>query len=387
MTSTLALLTNAKDFERELAAALEPAISFSLCTPAFGAHGGEGTLWAVLRRYLDKLDRAYVALEGMRSETWALHFLRNTGRLRIVPAADGSFRVNLIRVKSRRKVTVFLGAGELTPPGLMAPAMGMVKWSGGSTDPFALQIERLLSSAAKLAVAPDRAQLTEYWHAHKEALDLREEIERLGAPFVKPRVDSPSDLRVVDSRTGIADAVRQIKNAFREGGREVRQRVGYPGGSVVARIHWLPRLGVWAMLGTLEQRYWLAFGIDPPNDRRSVPICLEINVSKAGVDRRVAGVIGRTFLMPAEGERAGPAEQRAETDRLYLLHRGRIGGGTRGVGNELFWSRYGVGARLVESNREEPSRVAVVAEIGSQDFLRDVAAFVYQVVNMKRPAL
>ncbi|HVY45488.1 MAG TPA: hypothetical protein VHB21_06390 [Minicystis sp.] len=68
------------------------------------------------------------------------------------------------------------------------------------------------------------------------------------------------------------------------------------------------------------------------------------------------------------------------------MHRGRIGGGQKGVGAELFWSRFRGGAAMREPDREEPSRVVVVGKVGAPDFVRDVAGFVHEVGRIKAAA-
>jgi 5-methylcytosine-specific restriction protein A len=75
-------------------------------------------------------------------------------------------------------------------------------------------------------------------------------------------------------------------------------------------------LGIWLACDVIgKSRYWNAFGTRNPKQNKMVPIGCEINFPLFGIDRRVSG---------------GVAED--ETGRLSLVHRGRIGGGRKGIG-------------------------------------------------------
>jgi len=71
-----------------------------------------------------------------------------------------------------------------------------------------------------------------------------------------------------------------------------------------------------------------------------------------------------------------------EQGRTLLAHRGRIGGGRKNIGSELFWSNYD-GKRLTVWDGDRETEVAAVAEIGSPRFLRQIQFFVYEVERIK----
>ncbi len=128
---------------------------------------------------------------------------------------------------------------------------------------------------------------------------------------------------------------------------------------------------MWALFKKLENRYWNCFGVQRPDAApKSLQITVEANPPLEGLDRKMGGAIARE---------PGSA-------RRYLVHRGRIGGGQKGIGAELFWSRFRGGVQMREPGRTDMSRVVVVGEIGAASFTRDLAAFVHEVGRIKRAA-
>lgn len=67
-------------------------------------------------------------------------------------------------------------------------------------------------------------------------------------------------------------------------------------------------------------------------------------------------------------------------------HRGKIGGGEKGVGADPIWSRFRGGLKMREAGREDPSWVLIVGEVGATSFPGTIAAFVHEVGRIKRAA-
>jgi hypothetical protein len=178
-------------------------------------------------------------------------------------------------------------------------------------------------------------------------------------------------LVVVHQQKEVAAALRWIHARMVDvATTTVDQRLGHRGGGGIDRIHWCSPLGIWCCFGKAENRSWNAFGDAPPSADHSLQITVEVNVPHAGIDRKIGAAIARD----------------PDTGKRYLVHRGRIGGGQKGIGAELFWSRFRGGVRMSEPGREEPSRVVLVGEIESESFPRDLAAFVHEVARIKRSA-
>src|ERR1700722_645804 len=118
-----------------------------LATPAAASSSRRWSAWGAIERNAAKIAAAYVAIDGLRTEPAVLDWFQSQDCLRFVPAADGSFRVNLFRFQKGEDVRVLMGAGQLAPPGLMAPLDAMLLWEGGALDPFAASIEAVFEKA------------------------------------------------------------------------------------------------------------------------------------------------------------------------------------------------------------------------------------------------
>lgn len=175
--------------------------------------------------------------------------------------------------------------------------------------------------------------------------------------------------------TLITDA-RQVRAATKQfrsqlagaAGKPVRHVVGFPGGSEEARVWVLRRQGFfWCQLAGADghNRCWNGFGLVMPEEARVLPLVVEINVPWEGVNRTIGGV----FLQGPRGE-------------VYVGHRGRIGGGRKGVGKAAFWARY----HEQKQDVLDDDPVIVLGKIGSPKLPADIAAFVRTVDEIKRAA-
>jgi hypothetical protein len=344
-----------------------------LCTPALDSSSGQWPLWRELRAHFPKLKHAYVAIDGLRTEPAALHELYRQGCLRLVSAADSSFRVNLFCFRKGEQTRVLIGAGALCPPGLMASTEAMVLWEGPALDTFSLRVYALLADVRRHGRVPDPTELDEYARTYFAAQEHRSALAELGAPFIREAAHGAElpELEVVEDAGEIRSAMKQVSAAFAKAATmSTSHAIGFHGGTVSPKVHWVAPLGLWAFFEKLENRFWNAFGLERPNGEGSLSITVEINQPFAGVDRKVGGAFAKD---PATGV-------------LYMLHRGRIGGGQKGIGADLFWRRFRGGISLRERGRDDPSRVVVVGKVGTPEFLREVAAFVHEVGRIKRAA-
>ena len=170
-----------------------------------------------------------------------------------------------------------------------------------------------------------------------------------------------------------AREIRAATKAFRDqlraaADQPVRTKIGYPGGSEESRVWPMRRHGFfWCLLkdGDPENRSWNGFGHVMPGEAPVLPLDVEVNVPWEGINRRVAGV----FLRGPRGE-------------TYVGHRGRIGGGRKGVGKSAFWERYAAQAQPVLD--DEP--VVVLGRIGSPKLLTNLKTFILDVAEIKLEA-
>ena len=142
-------------------------------------------------------------------------------------------------------------------------------------------------------------------------------------------------------------------------------KIGHPGESVRAKVFWAEDPGIWfhskAVAG---DRYWNAFGIGKPSAGGAVSSTIEINIPTISRDRKIGGA----FAQNEEG-------------KVFLVHRGKIGG-RRGVGKSLFEAQYrGVWAEVEDGTTR--SAVVIIGELQSPLFVRQLAQFVRKIEAIK----
>jgi hypothetical protein len=145
-------------------------------------------------------------------------------------------------------------------------------------------------------------------------------------------------------------------------------KVGYQGGGSEVTAHYVPDHGFWVAFKDARNRYWNALGLGDPFDGDRT-IIAEINPPKSGLNLRVSGV----FVQDAKG-------------RVYLAHRGGIGGGRKGIGKKAFLDWY---PEKLEStyDGEHYSDIIIIGSLDDKtvvgnlaEFTRYVAAFKDEVV-------
>jgi len=178
-------------------------------------------------------------------------------------------------------------------------------------------------------------------------------------------------LKVITDAKTIRRCQQQLSRRIRAAGGEKRPVVlGHQGASVQARVWWSDTLGLWFFPGKGEEkRYWNAFGTDRPKPDAALSITCEINFPKEGIDRRIGGA----FATDGKG-------------RVFVVHRGKLGGGRKGIGKALFEKQYrGVWAEMDDGGEE--ASVAVVGLLASPRFPRQLAQFVGKIERIKDMAV
>jgi hypothetical protein len=344
---------------------------FDFCTPAVDSRLGQWPLWRQLLPDRRRVRHAFVGVDAIRSEPHALEHLHRLGVLRLVPTADGSFRPHLFRFRRGEQVRILTGAGALVPDGMMAPLEAVTLWEGDELGQYAVEAERLFARAKQLAHVPEPEELEKYAMMYFDAAPHRDSLTEIGASLIRRTAFDGEmvDLELVSGARTVRDAMTVVKEQLTAAATmKTRQTVGYHGGSATETVHWSTPLGIWSLFKKLENRYWNCFGVERPDASKSLRITVEVNPPLDGSDRKMGGAIAHE---PGSGKQ-------------YLVHRGRIGGGQKGIGAELFWSRFRGGVQMREPGREDVTRVVIVGEIGVPSFPRDVAAFVHEVGRIKR---
>lgn len=161
----------------------------------------------------------------------------------------------------------------------------------------------------------------------------------------------------------IRTTVKSIELAFKAAGTRSESVVGFPGGSEHVAVWWSEQAGIWlcppSQWPADLNRFWFGYGTVRPGDKPSIPIAVEINFPKEGINRRVKGLIA----VDSNG-------------RLFICHSGHLGGrlgaGTRDAFAQ-FWGRESV---AVLDDDGKSSVVFPVAEVGSDRMITQIAEFV-----------
>jgi hypothetical protein len=178
-------------------------------------------------------------------------------------------------------------------------------------------------------------------------------------------------LKVIADQPAIRKFTRQFVQKFKPFiDEKIKIKLGHQGASFPAKVFWSKKLGIWMFSHAVKEvRYWNAFGVGKPAPGEVVSITAEINFPWSGIDRKTGGA----FATDAWGN-------------IYAIHRGKIGGGKKGVGKSLFEHNY----RGVWSFMEDGDCVthaAVIGALTSTRFALQAAQFVKKIEILKSSAV
>lgn len=177
-------------------------------------------------------------------------------------------------------------------------------------------------------------------------------------------------LKVVADESAIRRHQRQFARSLRAAAPEkIPVKIGHPGASEKANVAWSESLGIWFFSRKIAgSRYWNGFGVGRPESGDNVAITCEINFPLYGIDRRTGGAFAQ--------DRSG---------RTFVVHRGKLGGGRKGIGKSLFENRYRGVWKTMDDDGEETT-VAVIGVLQSPRFARQIAQFVRKIARIKEAA-
>jgi hypothetical protein len=177
-------------------------------------------------------------------------------------------------------------------------------------------------------------------------------------------------LKIIQEEAAIRRCQRQFIRSFKPFVDEkIPVHLGHPGASTEAKVLWSGRLGIWLYSGkTQEGRHWNAFGTGKPKKSAHISITCEINFPAGGIDRRIGGALAK--------DRKG---------RIFVVHRGKIGGGKKGVGKSLFADHYRGVWEIMEDGDEETT-VALIGALNSPRLARQIAQYINKIDQIKETA-
>lgn len=181
---------------------------------------------------------------------------------------------------------------------------------------------------------------------------------------------SPGQLTTLTGHGDIANAMSLFcKQMTANSDRAEEIQLGFQGGGMLAKVHWRSDLDLWVAFRPTEKRYWVAFGVGNPFENGGKSIIVEINSPFEGINRRIGGVFARD-----------------NDGRLYLGHRGRVGGGRRGIGQKAFMAKIGTENLVQILDGDRPSTVITIGALDAEDFSERVRSFVSDVEQFKADA-
>jgi len=177
-------------------------------------------------------------------------------------------------------------------------------------------------------------------------------------------------LKVIADQRAIKKYAGQFNKRFKPFiDEEIKVKLGHQGASFPAKVLWLKELGIWKFSQAVKDiRYWNAFGIGKPGASGVLSIASEINFPWSQIDRKTGGAFAEDHW-----------------GNVFVIHRGKIGGGKKGVGKSLFEHNYrGVWSWMEDG--DGVSEVAVIGHLQSDRFALQAAQFVKKIEIMKLSA-
>lgn len=146
--------------------------------------------------------------------------------------------------------------------------------------------------------------------------------------------------------------------------------IGFPSGSWVCDVAY--NSNVWftnhKIENTTSPRFWNGFGLSNElNENKSNNIVVEINIPSDGINRRVSGFFARNN----------------ETREILLMHRGKIGGGRKGIGKNAFLAWYQPVMQQVNSADGKIEEALAITSLKSKKFISGLTLFIEKVSQFK----
>ncbi len=175
-------------------------------------------------------------------------------------------------------------------------------------------------------------------------------------------------LRAITNKRRIASIQDSFKKAMLHDLRKsCMLKFGYKGGNKTLKAHHDDKLWFATKFRSDANFYWNVYGLNPKS-RCSNDNTVQINIPVKGINRLIGGLF-------AENKKA---------KKVYLMHRGRVGGGRKGIGKTAFVSWYKGRARTVYEQDERSSKAFLVTAIHDPHIANKVVRFVQDVSRFKR---
>ena len=178
-------------------------------------------------------------------------------------------------------------------------------------------------------------------------------------------------LNTLQNENEIENAQKKLESELKGiADEKITVRIGNQGGSQKADVFYSKKYDLWFYLGDEKgdgekKRYWNVFGINKPQENPNVSMVVQINPPLKGIDRRVDGVFAKD-----------------DKSDIFLLHRGIIGGGRKGIGKKTFCKHYN-GEKSDLQDGDKLIEILLIGCITSPNFPEKLKNFVGEVDRIK----
>ena len=177
-------------------------------------------------------------------------------------------------------------------------------------------------------------------------------------------------LKVISDRNELANCQQEMLKILKTKLNNVERLViGHPGGNFQETVYYDDRF--WFATQILMKkdvaipRYWNGFGLGV-NRKGMQTIAVENNIPLQGVEKRLSGIFAKD-----------------EIGNYYVLSRGKIGGGSPGIGKNAFIDWYRGERCDIIDNLGKIEEAILIASFNSKYFFRSLYNFVQEVANFK----
>jgi hypothetical protein len=176
-------------------------------------------------------------------------------------------------------------------------------------------------------------------------------------------------MKTLKTKEKIAQVQEQFQNRFIDAAdTTIEVHVGWRPETVLRTVNYISEHDIWTysrLRDSNDNRYRNVFGIGKPAKGSAVPIDCLIAIPIDGIDRRIGGGFARD-----------------DDGNIYIFHRGKIGGGKKGVGKDAFFMHYsGEVQRIVDG--DQWNSVVVIGNLDAPDLIEKVSSFVHEVRRIK----
>ena len=181
-------------------------------------------------------------------------------------------------------------------------------------------------------------------------------------------------LRLVVEEKEITRCQKQFKSVLKsELPKKKKTIIGHQGGNFEDEIHHNNDLWYSEMLLTEDKvsiaRYWNGFGLGVRESGNQI-IIVEINFVLSGDTKQVAGLFAKD-----------------EAGKYYILHRGKVGGGRKGIGKDSFKNWYRGKWVDVYDELGNAEETILIGSLNEKSLIGKVRAFVKEVELFKEEAI